>query len=133
MINTEFDFTTELPSFWTDFFGRNDGLGEILIKFDPDAYSKTLYEFHQKLWSRKTPSGKQLEFEVMMRYGSYCLKDKTTCKCFSSDTLVNAFLNYSKNNPQIKKAITEYKRALVKKPIDESKKHISEKHIPLEI
>lgn len=115
MINTEFDFTTELPPFWTDFWKQNDGLGAIW--FDPDAHSKTLYEFHQKLWSRKTPSGKQLEFEVMrMRYGSYCLKDKTTGNSFSSDTLVNAFLNYSKNNPQIKKVITEYKSSIGEEP-----------------
>ena len=30
---------------------------------DPDAYSKTLNSYHQKLWSKKLPNGKMMHLE----------------------------------------------------------------------
>lgn len=57
-INITFDFTTDTPNYWTDFWNRNDGLGA--GGNDPDAASPTLKHYHQLLWSRELPNGQRM-------------------------------------------------------------------------
>ncbi len=58
MIDVSFDFTTDSPGYWDDFWNRNDGLGA--GGSDPDIASPTLQEYHRILWSRELPNGQTM-------------------------------------------------------------------------
>ena len=49
-IDTNFDFTTDTPKFWDNFWNNNDGFGA--GSNDPDKKSPTLRNYHQILWSK---------------------------------------------------------------------------------
>ena len=60
MIDVNFDFTTDTPGFWDD-FGKDGLLGH--SRHDPDNESKTLREYHKRLWSKQLPNGQILTLE----------------------------------------------------------------------
>ena len=61
-IDVTFDFTTDTPGYWTDFWKRNDGLGA--GGRDPDADSRKLQKYHQFLWSKELPNGEKMELSA---------------------------------------------------------------------
>jgi len=62
LIDVTFDFTTDTPNYWDNFWQNNDGLGA--SKSDPDSLSKKLQKYHQLLWSKQLPNGEQMELTV---------------------------------------------------------------------
>ena len=58
-IDVTFDFTTDSPGFWDNFWERNNGIGS--GGSDPDIASPTLRRYHKVLWSRKLPNGERME------------------------------------------------------------------------
>ena len=54
-IDVNFDFTTDTPRYWDDFWDKDHILGG--GGNDPDAASKTLQLYHQILWSKPLPNG----------------------------------------------------------------------------
>lgn len=56
-IDITFDFTTDTPKYWDNFWNDNVlGGGSA----DPDAVSKTLQTYHQILWSKTLPNGEYM-------------------------------------------------------------------------
>lgn len=57
MIDVNFDFTTDTPNFWDNFWKDTvlGGFGN-----DPDALSKTLQMYHGILWSKPLPNGRTM-------------------------------------------------------------------------
>ena len=60
MIDVTFDFTTDSPGYWYDFWNRNGGMGA--GGSDPDNSSPMLREYHRLLWSKELPNYLILEF-----------------------------------------------------------------------
>lgn len=60
-IDVNFDFTTDTPRFWDDYWMKDETLGH--PGGDPDASSKTLKEYHGLLWSRRLPNGEHMELK----------------------------------------------------------------------
>ena len=55
-IDVTFDFTSDTPEYWDNFWENNQGLGG--GGNDPDIMSETLQRYHQALWSRPLPNGR---------------------------------------------------------------------------
>ena len=53
LIDVKFDFTTDTPGFWDNFWEDEMGKSDV----DPDIYSSTLKRYHKMLWSKKLPNG----------------------------------------------------------------------------
>ncbi len=83
-IDVSFDFTSDSPGYWDNFWENGNGLGH--GNCDPDAVSQTLRSYHQQLWSRKLPCGKHMELERpkndYLRWGDMY---------FGSDSITNSF------------------------------------------
>jgi len=60
-IDTSFDFTSDSPGYWEDFWSRRDGLGA--GGCDPDVCSPMLRNYHRILWSRTLPNGDIMDLE----------------------------------------------------------------------
>lgn len=60
-LDVDFDFTSDTPGYWDEFWTRRNGLG--LGKLDPDTFSPTLREYHKILWSRELPNGEHMVLE----------------------------------------------------------------------
>jgi len=83
-IDTSFDFTSDTPGYWDDFWENNGGLGH--SNQDPDARSPMLREYHARLWSgRALPNGEVMKFTMERQYLLW--KDFR----FSSDSITATF------------------------------------------
>ena len=63
MINVNFDFTTDSPHYWDNFWSNNGGLGG--SNCDPDSASKTMQKYHQELWSKQLPNGEYMKLKCV--------------------------------------------------------------------
>lgn len=63
MIDVNFDFTSDSPHYWDDFWANNGGLGG--GNCDPDSASKTMQKYHQELWSKQLPNGERMELKCV--------------------------------------------------------------------
>lgn len=85
-LDVTFDFTTDTPSYWDNFWTNRNGIG--VGSADPDLSSLTLKRYHKILWSRKLPNGEIMELEdeylKYLRWGKFS---------FSSDSITASF-NY---------------------------------------
>lgn len=61
LIDTTFDFTSDTPGYWDNFWENRDGLG--VGSSDPDALSPTLRVYHRYLWSKCLPNGETMELK----------------------------------------------------------------------
>lgn len=61
-IDVNFDFTTDTPHFWDNFWKNNSGLGS--GGSDPDTRSKTLQKYHKILWSKELPNGEYMDLKI---------------------------------------------------------------------
>ena len=94
-INVNFDFTTDTPKFWDEFWDD-----EVLGGFgnDPDSMSKTLQLYHKILWSRQLPNGEIMNLKIGR--GSNYLTWKSFR--FGSDSILASF-RYSRYRNQLEK------------------------------
>ena len=84
MINVNFDFTSDSPHYWDDFWVNNSGLGG--GNCDPDSASKTMQKYHQELWSKQLPNGERMELKCVdngaLEWGGFR---------FGSDSIIASF------------------------------------------
>lgn len=103
-IDVNFDFTTDTPNFWDNFW-----VDEILGGFgnDPDSMSKTLQSYHQFLWSKPLPNGKTMSLMVGNSY-NYLTWDNFR---FGSDSILASFryVRYRKKLEEVSKSLPDYK------------------------
>lgn len=85
-IDTSFDFTTDSPGYWDNFWENKDGIGA--GNCDPDVVSPTLQSYHSQLWSKKLPNGETLE--LVPGSGANYLTWKEFR--FVSDSIITSFL-----------------------------------------
>ena len=105
VIDTSFDFTTDSPHYWDDFWDNKDGLGA--GGSDPDSVSRTLKLYHKTLWSKELPCGERMELSEGSKY------DYLTWNGFSfgSDSIIVSF-RYHKNRTlidEVSRSIPDYK------------------------
>ena len=105
MIDVTFDFTTDSPGYWDDFWNRNGGMGA--GGSDPDNSSPMLREYHRLLWSKELPNGEKME----LKSGSgsnYLVWNKFR---FGSDSIIVSFRykKYKYMIDQVAERIPDYK------------------------
>lgn len=61
-IDVNFDFTSDIPNYWNDFWNDSTGIGG--GNGDPDSLSPTLQKYHQLLWSKELPNGENMLLSV---------------------------------------------------------------------
>lgn len=103
-IDITFDFTTDTPKYWDNFWNDNvlGGGGA-----DPDAVSKTLQNYHQLLWSKPLPNGEHMN--LVSGKGSNYLTWKNFR--FGSDSILASFryVRYREMLEDVSKTIPKYK------------------------
>lgn len=104
MIDICFDFTSDSPHYWDNYWDNNYGLGG--GNCDPDAASLTLRKYHKILWSKKLPNG---EF-MNLQFGEGSKYLVWNDHVFSSDSIMASF-RYRKNKRLIEnvmKSLPDY-------------------------
>lgn len=84
-INVDFDFTSDSPHYWDNFWANNNGLGR--GNSDPDSASKMLQKYHQLLWSKPLPNGQTMQL-VAGAGANYLVWDQFK---FGSDSMIVSF------------------------------------------
>lgn len=104
-LDLSFDFTTDSPHYWDHFWETDGGLG--VGGSDPDSASKTLQRYHQILWSRTLPCGRQMNLKCGS--GSYYLTWENFR--FASDTLIVDFRywRYREMLEQVRQRVPDYR------------------------
>ena len=86
-IDTAFDLTSDCR-YWEGFWASDDLIGR--GKADPDSASKTLKRYHQMLWSKKLPNGKDMILEIG---GPYDYLNTVDGLRLSSDTIGTSLMH----------------------------------------
>ena len=104
-LDITFDFTTDTPNYWDHFWTNNHGLGG--GGNDPDATSKTLQLYHQLLWSKALPNGKQMSLVANHAYNNLTWDGFR----FGSDSITASFRyqKYRHMLASIEEALPNYK------------------------
>lgn len=104
-IDTTFDFTTDTPHYWDNFWEGEDSLG--VGGNDPDTLSKTLRRYHQILWSRELPNGEIMELSASKGTDYLVWKEYR----FGSDSIAASFRykKYKSMLQKIEQALPDYK------------------------
>lgn len=105
MIDVNFDFTSDSPRYWDNFWANNDGLGS--GSSDPDSRSRTLRVYHSIVWSKRLPNGETMCLVPDGRHHYLKWGDMG----FSSDSITSSF-RYRRNRPlveEVMKAVPDYK------------------------
>lgn len=95
LIDVSFDFTSDTPGFWQNYWEKDELLG--CAGNDPDRSSKTLKAYHRFLWSKPLPNGQKMELQLgaapdYLNWSSFR---------FGSDSIAASF-RYKKNRNKIK-------------------------------
>ena len=88
VVDITFDFTTDTPGYWDNFWSNRNGIG--VGSADPDSLSLTLKRYHKILWSKELPNGDFMQLE-----DDYCGYLKWGQFRFSSDSITASF-NYER-------------------------------------
>lgn len=103
-LNPNFDFTTDTPNYWKDFWHDEilGGRGK-----DPDAMSKTLQAYHQLLWSKPLPNGEVMNLSIGNNYNYLTWKNFR----FGSDSICTSFryVKYRKQLKEVSSVLPDYK------------------------
>ena len=104
-IDVKFDFTTDTPRYWDGFWEKDEILGG--GGNDPDAASKTLQSYHQKLWSKPLPNGETM-FLTSGTGANYLTWDDFR---FGSDSITASFryIRYRHMLEQVSMTLPGYK------------------------
>ncbi|MCQ2289884.1 MAG: hypothetical protein MJZ63_01235 [Muribaculaceae bacterium] len=86
-IDINFDFTTDTPHYWDNFWVPTANGGFKGGTNDPDSRSKMLREYHKLLWSRPLPNGENMILEEGK--SKYYLKWNNIY--FGSDSIIISF------------------------------------------
>ena len=99
IINVDFDFTTDTPKYWDNYWEKDELFGGGTK--DPDNASKTMQLYHKMIYSKPLPNGETMELK--MGKG----KEYLTWKNFSfgSDSIITSF-RYSRYRKMIE-AVSE--------------------------
>lgn len=82
-----FDFTNDCR-YWEGFWDYDDLFGR--GKADPDSASKTLKQYHQLLWSKRLPNGREM---ILGNGGPYDYLNTGDGLRLSSDTIVTSLMH----------------------------------------
>ena len=63
-INVNYNFTTDTPGFWDDYWLNRKGLGMFNNGCDPDSKSKTLQNYNKILYSRELPNKEIMKLDI---------------------------------------------------------------------
>ena len=85
MLDINFDFTSDSPHYWDDYWNNNYGLGG--GNCDPDSASPTLRKYHKELWSKQLPNGEYMD----LQYGNRSQYLTWRNQEFSSDSIIASF------------------------------------------
>lgn len=96
IIDIDFDFTTDSPNYWRDYWAKDSLLGHSSV--DPDCKSKTLQLYHKLLYSKPLPNGDTMELVIGDSYNYLTWKDFR----FGSDSIITSF-RYVQNKELIQK------------------------------
>ena len=95
-IDTSFDFTTDTPNYWTNYWETDSLLGH--AGNDPDLKSRTLCMYSQRLWSRELPNGQIMSLQIKQNDNSLYWGDFR----FGSDSIIVSF-RYKRYREMIEK------------------------------
>ncbi len=98
-IDITFDFTSDTPRYWDDYWTNDDILGT--FNNDPDSASKTLKLYHKLLYSKPLPNDEMLELSAGSGANYLTWKDIR----FGSDSIIASF-RY-KNNRSFMEKVAE--------------------------
>ena len=84
-IDPTFDFTSDTPHFWDNYWSGDSILGHAFA--DPDSESKTMQLYHQLLYSRVLPNGERMDLTAGGKAEYLSWRDM----CFSSDSIIVSF------------------------------------------
>lgn len=84
-IDTNFDFTSDTPNYWSDYWGKDEVLGH--YGNDPDAVSPTLKKYQRMLWSKILPNGQNMELTTG-KANDYLIWNNFR---FGSDSIIASF------------------------------------------
>ena len=84
-IDVEFDFTTDTPRYWNNYWDKDSLLG--CFNCDPDSASKTMQLYHKLLYSRPLPNGETMDLQIGSGANYLTWKDFR----FGSDSIVASF------------------------------------------
>lgn len=104
MIDTHFDFTSDTPNYWKNFWKDPCGIGGGYN--DPDAYSSTLQLYHSILWSKELPNGEYMDLSLGKGYDYLTWKDFR----FGSDSILASFryIKYRSMLQEVAKVVPDY-------------------------
>ena len=93
------------PHYWDNFWETDGGLG--VGGCDPDSASKTLQKYHQILWSRTLPCGKEMRLKCGS--GPYYLTWEDFR--FASDSIIVDFryVRYTQMLERVRQVIPDYR------------------------
>ncbi|MGN1154431.1 MAG: DUF6994 family protein [Candidatus Gastranaerophilaceae bacterium] len=104
-IDTTFDFTSDTPHYWDNFWQNSEGLG--CGSSDPDSKSPTLKKYHKLLWSKRLPNGEILDLQEGRNSNDYLIwKDFN----FGSDSIINVYLHNTRIKPFIEQIKTKIEK-----------------------
>lgn len=104
-VDVAFDFTQDTPHYWDHFWDNNEGLGA--GSNDPDANSQMLRTYHQILWSRTLPNGKEMQLTRESPHDYLSWNDLR----FGSDSITASF-RYKKYRwmlDQVSRTVPDYR------------------------
>ncbi len=105
LIDTSFDFTSDTPYYWENFWQNCDGLG--CGSTDPDSKSPKLRKYHKLIWSKRLPNGEFLDLQEGENPNDYLIwKDFN----FGSDSIINVYLHNTRIKPFIEQIKTEIEK-----------------------
>ena len=96
-IDVNFDFTTDTPHFWDNYW--SDEMGKSFS--DPDLLSPTLKQYHKILWSKPLPDGECMKLEEGGER-DYLVWNNSR---YGSDSIVASF-RYERNRGMIRDVMT---------------------------
>ena len=104
IIDVNFDFTTDTPHYWDNYWDTDKVLGH--FNNDPDVASPTLQRYHKILWSKQLPNGEMLDLEVGSGAKYLTWKDFR----FGSDSITASFryIRYRYMLEQVEKTVPDY-------------------------
>ena len=103
-VDVNFDFTTDTPHYWDNYWDSDNLLGH--LNNDPDSASPTLQRYHRILWSKPLPNGETMDLKA--GYGATYLTWKDFR--FGSDSITASFryVRYKYMIEQVAQVVPNY-------------------------